>query len=84
MNEKFCILSKMSLKFESNWQAIFWINADPVHSRIYAALGGDGLTNPFLHMNVELWMINDRGSWIRIYISCYVDGIPIPIEVQLF
>ena len=25
------------------WQAIIWTNADPVHWRIYAALGGDEL-----------------------------------------
>ena len=25
-------------------QAIIWANADPTHGRIYAALGGDGLT----------------------------------------
>ena len=27
-------------------QAIIWINADPIHWRIYAALGGDELTHP--------------------------------------
>ena len=26
-------------------QAIFWTNADPIHWRIYAALGGDELTD---------------------------------------
>ena len=25
-------------------QAIIWTNADPIHGRIYAALGGDKLT----------------------------------------
>ena len=29
-------------------EAIIWTNADPIHSRIYAALGGDKLT-PFDH-----------------------------------
>ena len=28
----------------NNWQAIIWTNADPIHWRIYAALGGDELT----------------------------------------
>ena len=26
------------------WQAIIGINADPIHARIYAALGGDDFT----------------------------------------
>ena len=30
----------------SRWQAIIWTNADPVHQRICAALGGDELTFP--------------------------------------
>ena len=29
----------------SRRQAIIWTNADPVHRRIYAAPGGDGLTS---------------------------------------
>ena len=28
----------------NGWQAITWTNDDPVHWRIYAALGGDELT----------------------------------------
>ena len=51
MNEKFCILIRISLKFvptegpisnksANRRQAIFWTNADPVHWHIYAALGG--------------------------------------------
>ena len=62
VNEKFCILIKISLKFVlgvSNWQepnvclenslgpnrreAIIWTNTDPIHWRIYAALGGGEL-----------------------------------------
>ena len=27
----------------NRWQAIFWTNAYPIHSHIYAALGGDKL-----------------------------------------
>ena len=55
VNETFCILIEMSLKFVhkgpiyNKWtlawparrQAITWTNADPVHWRIYAALGGN-------------------------------------------
>ena len=62
MNEKFCILIKISLEFvpkgpiDNNpvfvqlmaWRigdkAIIWTNADPIHWRIYVALGGDELT----------------------------------------
>ena len=29
----------------NRWQAIIWANADPIHWRIYAALGGDELIN---------------------------------------
>ena len=54
MNEKLCILIQISLKFVrrspkdnkpallhvlSWWQVITWANHDPVHWRIYAALG---------------------------------------------
>ena len=57
MNEKFCILIQISLKFVrksviNNKAALVhvmawrrsWTNVDPVHWRIYAALGGDELT----------------------------------------
>ena len=59
MNEKFCISIGISLKFVPEGpidntsalipamalrQAITWTNAEPVHRRIYAALGGDELT----------------------------------------
>ena len=63
MNEKFCILIKISLKFVPKGpidinpgfglddglaphrrQAIIWTNADPIHWRIYAALGGGGIS----------------------------------------
>ena len=62
MNKKFCISIRISLKFVPkgpiddksalvHWsnrrQAITWTNADPVHRRIYAALGGDELS-PYL------------------------------------
>ena len=49
---KFCILIKISMKFVPNGpidnnpalvQIIMWNSADPVHWRIYAALGGDEL-----------------------------------------
>ena len=51
MNEKFCILINISLKFvpkvkgsNEQWrQAIIWTNADTVYWRIYSALGGDEL-----------------------------------------
>ena len=59
--EKFCILIRISLKFVPKglidnmsalvqvmaWclTAITWTNDDPVHWRIYAALGGDKLTD---------------------------------------
>ena len=29
------------------WQAIIWTNTDPIHRRIYAALGGDKLRKFF-------------------------------------
>ena len=58
-NEMFCISFRISLKFvpmcpiDNNttlvlimaWRRICWINADPIHWRIYAALGGDELYN---------------------------------------
>ena len=31
------------------WQAIIWTNADPIHWRIYAALGGDELSSGRKH-----------------------------------
>ena len=53
MNEKFCISIQISLKFvpkdpidnnpalaPNRRQAIIWTNADRIHWRIYAALGG--------------------------------------------
>ena len=63
VNDKFCILVKISLKFvpkgpidnnpttggsdnglaPNRRQAIIWTNADPIHWRIKAALGGDEL-----------------------------------------
>ena len=68
MNEKFCILIKISLKFvpkgpihnnpafgldngmaPNRHQAFIWTNADPVHWRIYEALGGDELTETMAH-----------------------------------
>ena len=52
--DKFCILIEISQKFVpkgpinglalNRWQAIIWTNADPIHWHIYAALGGDELT----------------------------------------
>ena len=63
VNEKFCILIKISLKFvpkdpidkknsigldnglaPNRRQAIIWTYADPIHWRIYVALGADELT----------------------------------------
>ena len=59
MNEKNCILIRISLKFVPNgpkdnrsalvrvmaWcRAIIWTNADPFHWRIFTALGGNELT----------------------------------------
>ena len=56
MNEKFCILTQISLKFvlkgpidnnpelvPNRQQTIIWTNADPIHWHINAALGGDEL-----------------------------------------
>ena len=61
VNEKFCILIQISLKFVPKWQyvsiglgnglapnrrqAITWTNDDLVHWCIYVALGGDELTH---------------------------------------
>ena len=61
MNRKFCILIEIWLKFvpkcpidnnpaynglaPSRRQAIIWANADPIHWCIYAALGGDELSD---------------------------------------
>ena len=53
MNQKFCISIRISLKFvhkgpidniPPRHQAIIWTNADPIHQPIYAALGGDELS----------------------------------------
>ena len=66
VNENFCILIEISLKFVpkgpsiglgnslalNRCQAIIWINADPIHRRIYAALGGDELRH--LHLYTEI------------------------------
>ena len=30
------------------WQAVIWTNADLIHRRIYAALGGDEITTQYL------------------------------------
>ena len=61
MNEKFCILIKISLTFVPKGpidnppalvyirrQAIIWTNAGPINWRIYATLGGDELTQMFI------------------------------------
>ena len=34
-------------------QAIIWTNADPIHWRIYAALGGDELTEAVAESSLE-------------------------------
>ena len=53
-------------------QAITWINADPVHSRIYAALGGDELFF-LLH-----WMLSSYHSYIaHILIDVYQMSISV-------
>ena len=49
----------------NRWQANIWTNADPVHWRIFAALGGGGLT-------IETWTIplTFNGKYLE---SNYVD-----------
>ena len=65
MNEKNCIVIKISLKFvpkcpidsigldnglaPNKQQVMIWTNADPIHWCIYAALGRDELTKLSSH-----------------------------------
>ena len=74
VNEKVCILIENSLKFipinnnpalgsdnglaPNRRQAIFWIIADPIHWRIYAALGGDECINVVIHWHWGNTLIN--------------------------
>ena len=71
VNEKFCISIKISLKFVPNSHqpsigldngmatnrrhAIIWTNADPIHWRIYAAVGGDEVTHCGL-VTSQIWI----------------------------
>ena len=80
MNEKFCILIWISLKFVPNgpndnkptlveeiaWcrTAITWTNADPVHQCIHAALGGDGL--PHLPNTIIHLVRNGRLGFVQV------------------
>ena len=70
MNEKFCILIKISLKFvpkgpigldnglsDDKKQTINWNDADPVHWRIYAALEGDELMGPAYSTSLTYIMV---------------------------
>ena len=63
-NEKYCILIKFSLGLDNGlalkrWQAIIWTNADLIHWRINAALGGDKLNSlrpmTFNSLNPPRW-----------------------------
>ena len=46
-------------------QAIIWTNADPIHWRIYAALGGDQLSLPVLGTAIE------QTSFFTFMMSCW-------------
>ena len=48
-------------------QAIIWNNADPIHWRIYAALGGDGLISHVISYHY-IWYNNDAVSF-QVWIS---------------
>ena len=66
VNEKFYILIKISLSFVPKgpiynnpalpvWHhAIIWTDVDPIHRRIYAALGGDEELNAVLYL-FQVW-----------------------------
>ena len=43
-------------------QAITWPNADPVHLRIYAALGGDELSISWQEFNLCLQAVKDNSN----------------------
>ena len=70
VNEKFCILIKISLKFvpkgsidnnpglaPNRPQAIIWINSGPIHWHIYAALGGDELKHVTFYFTIHYSLI---------------------------
>ena len=50
-------------------QAIIWINADLIHWRIYAALGGDELTM-MVHNNISFALLSKTMYTFLIYVIC--------------
>ena len=46
-------------------QAIIWTNANPIHWRIYAALGGDELTHLFLAVYIYIYIV---GSYMILFV----------------
>ena len=77
VNQKFCILIKISLKFVPygpvdnkstlvQVMANIWTNADPVHRRIYSALGG-------YKFNIMFEIVRDRFS--TMLVSCRIGSV---------
>ena len=81
VDEIFYVLIKISLKFVSNWQwpnigldiglapnrrqAITWTNTDPIHWRIYAALGGDELKDRAYSTGLCAREIPKKCKWLK-------------------
>ena len=82
MNQKFCISIQISWKFLPKgpidnksalvqvmawpWTAITWTNANPLHRRIYAALGGNELTCRYIWVLLhQCWSIGV--PWQKVY-----------------
>ena len=55
------------------WQAIIWTNADPIHWRIYAALGGDELMTMMLDQFTDMKFLSDY--WLQDYIIGSSNGL---------
>ena len=66
----------------SMWQAIIWTNADPVHRRIYAALGGDELTAMESILHYYGWFKCNMDVHIMscLLISSYMDLIHLTVS----
>ena len=79
INEKFCILIIISLKLvpkgpiiglhnglvPNRQQAIIWTNVDPIHWRIYMALGGDELIGIIVIFCIGTHLVSSKQYWIH-------------------
>ena len=80
LNENDKIPNQISLKLipmaRNRRQAITWTNDDPVHWRIYAALGGDELDKKHCNIGEELCVtaniFNSTKAWSPPQNLCYV------------